>query len=265
MSNDPLADKLLKEMSQIPISAEYLERDLSGWWLTVTGQAEPSVQPQPDIPSIAAVPAQHDSVSSVSIAAHSRPRGRQSVAIGVAFSILLAVGVGVFLAWRFNTDPVSPPAPLAFTATEQPTGLSGTSPPTPDPRSVILTIPALALEALGSGQQGRVCTLEFTTTELPSLWPRLDGACPWLVPNQPLPLEAQPFQKPLRGTKWVVLVVTDRPAAQTLTNLLAQGELFARESGAEAATAAVVAALQKAEFRVLAVGYHLLAPLPQQP
>ena len=204
------------------------------------------------------------SPASAKEAAGGPDRGRRWIADRrwvVAAGLLLAAGGTGFLIWprpvTDGTEAVA--APHEFQPAGAPAGQSG--PAAPENRAVAVSAPPLPAAAFGDAAGGRLVAVEFAAGRPPAVWPRDDVRCPEVLPGRPTALAREPFIRPAAGPKWVVLLVTDRPAAAALDRAVAAGAGLDGESGIPASAAAVVAAARAAGCRVFACGVYRLEPM----
>jgi hypothetical protein len=187
------------------------------------------------------------------------------VTLTLAASVLLGVaGLTGYLVWRL-TEPIVPPElpsePHQFDPLTRPSGFAGATKPPLDDRSVNISAPAFPTNVFGSVGRGRLVALEFAAGGALRVLPHDDALCAWVLPGHEVSAGSHPFIRPNTGLKWVVLLVTDRPAAETLRKLVTTGSDFDRGNG-PAASAATAATILKANgYRVFAYGSYQLKPI----
>lgn len=147
----------------------------------------------------------------------------------------------------------------------KPAGMSGATTRPDENRFVVLTVPGLRPSSFAGSDRGYLVAVEFTSGQAPCVWPDRSRFCPSVFPNAERSLGKQPFSRPVSGEKWVIVVVTDRPAADTLAGLIAAPNDLGSPHGPEYARRAVVEVLRRDGYRVFAVGTYSLEPLPLAP
>jgi hypothetical protein len=188
--------------------------------------------------------------------------GRWSVAASIL--LLVAAGlVGVLLVSPFWTrndrDRVGRPVPHKFNPEAKSSGFAG--PEASENRLVTVSVPALPVEVFGPARGGRLTIIECVPGKPPRVWPTDDPACPWVLPGRSTPPTWEPFARPVRGQKWVILLVTDRPAASAVKKLIAAGHDFEQRNGSAASEEAAVAQVKALGYQVFAHGTHSLEPV----
>jgi hypothetical protein len=186
---------------------------------------------------------------------------RRSMAVAASVLIILA-GLAVYFSRTPAPKQSGDDTPYEFTPTDTFSSLSNSKTSTTENRSIALSIPAIPIEAFRSSRDGHLVMMEFSPDALPRVWPDSDILCPQIVPDKAVSLGADPVIRPLRGSKnWVVLVVTDRPASDTLKNLLRASYDFDRDIGPTASSNAVIGALKTNGFQIIAYGNYQIKPM----
>ena len=185
--------------------------------------------------------------------------------VALAASILLvAAGLASYLAWDSGSVKKIPgqvQSARRIEPIEEPSPHSGSDAPPMQDRAVVITLPAIPSEVFGAVGRARLVAVEFAPGESPRVRPHDDSACRWVLPDNPTRPDGEPFIRPNSGSKWVVILVTDRPAAQTLRALIASGTDFGRGDGPAASAEAAKAILVANGYIVLAYGDHTLNPV----
>jgi hypothetical protein len=213
--------------------------------------------------SVSEPPAPHVDLNEVRKECYFRLGGsRWFVAAGILLVITMSlVGYIVWPPRSVHDQRDVAKEPLDFRPEDQPAGLSGPSAPSPANRSEILFVPPLPAEVFGASGVGYAVAVEFAPGEPLRVCPDNDLLCPTVTPGKRVSVSSDPFVRPLSGQKWVVIIVSDRPAAGLLKSLIDAGHNFDRPTGPEATKEAVTRAIKAADCRVLAYGLHTLKPM----
>src|SRR6185312_8646155 len=178
---------------------------------------------------------------------------------------LLIAAAGICLLWARQLSvslPLAVTTPVIFAPIGEASSLSGPGPQLAANRSITLSVPPLPQSAFKTSEHGSLVAIEFGEDSPPQVVPQSDEVCPTVVPDKPTIFAGQTFIRPTQGQKkWVLVIVTDRPAVTFLKTTLIGGTMQHDFASPQSSMQALVATLRAADYDILASGQYILDPI----